>query len=118
MGIRPIDLAIVDGVETIRGGEGAWIKGIEMMKPGVIFAGRNPICVDAVGMAIMGYDPRADRGSAPFVRGDNSLKMAEAVGLGTTDLKRIEVAGLSIAQARIDFGPGPVGKKLSELSQA
>jgi uncharacterized protein (DUF362 family) len=115
VGIRPIDLAIVDGVETVRGGEGAWINGIELMRPGVIFAGRNPICVDAVGMAIMGYDPRGDRGHAPFVRGDNSLKLAEAVGIGTTDLNRIEVAGLSIGQARIDFGPGPVGKTLSEL---
>jgi uncharacterized protein (DUF362 family) len=115
VGIRPIDLAVVDGVETVRGGEGAWIKGLDTMRPGVIFGGRNPICVDAVGMAIMGYDPRGDRGNAPFVRGDNSLKLAKAVGIGTTDLKRIEVAGLSIKEARIDFGPGPVGKTLNQL---
>lgn len=110
VGIRPIDLAIVDGVDTIRGGEGTWIKGVERMQPGVILVGRNPVCVDAVGMAIMGYDPKSDRGTGPFVRGDNSLKLAEAVGIGTTDLNRIEVVGLSIAQAKYDFGPGPVGK--------
>jgi uncharacterized protein (DUF362 family) len=117
VGIRPIDLAIVDGVETVRGGEGPWLPGLEKMTPGVIIAGRNPICVDAVGMAVMGYSPQADRGSSPFIRGDNSLKLAEAVGIGTTDLKRIEVVGLTIRQARINFGPGAVGKTLEELKQ-
>lgn len=116
VGIRPIDLAIVDGVETIRGGEGPWLRGgLEKMTPGVIVVGRNPVCVDAVGMAVMSYSPRADRGSSPFIRGDNMLKLAEAVGIGTTDLNRIEVVGLSIKDARIDFGPGAVGKKMSEL---
>ncbi len=115
VGIRPIDLAIVDGVETVRGGEGPWLKGLEKMSPGVILAGRNPVCVDAVGMAVMSYDPKSDRGSSPFIRGDNSLKLAEAAGLGTADLKRIEVVGLPIAQARIDFGPGAVGKTLREM---
>ena len=116
VGIRPIDLAIVDGVQTVRGGEGPWLPGgVERMTPGVILAGRNPVCVDAVGMAVMSYSPQADRGSSPFVRGDNSLKLAEAVGIGTADLKRIEVVGLPIEQAKINFGPGPVGKTLSEL---
>jgi uncharacterized protein (DUF362 family) len=116
VGIRPIDLAIVDGVETVRGGEGPWLPGgVEKMTPGVIIVGRNPVCVDTVGMAVMSYDPRADRGSSPFIRGDNTLKLAEAVGIGTTDLKRIEVAGLSINEAKIDFGPGAVGKTLKEL---
>jgi hypothetical protein len=66
-------------------------------------------------MAVMSYDTRADRGQSCFVRGDNSLKLAEAVGIGTADLSRIEVAGLSIKDARIDFGPGAVGKTLREL---
>jgi uncharacterized protein (DUF362 family) len=114
--IRPIDLAIVDGVETVRGGEGPWLPGgVEKMTPGVIIAGRNPVCVDSIGMAVMSYDPRANRGSSPFIRGDNTLKLAEAVGLGTTDLNRIEVAGLSIKEAKINFGPGAVGKTLKEL---
>ena len=115
VGIRPVDLAIVDGVETVRGGEGPWLRGLERMTPGVIIAGRNPICVDAVGMAVMGYSPQADRGTSPFIRGDNSLKLAEAVGIGTTDLNRIEVVGMSIKNARINFGPGAVGKTMSEL---
>ena len=64
-GIRPVDIAIVDGVETVRGGEGPWLAGLEKMTPGVIIAGRNAVCVDAVGMAVMGYDPYAERGTSP-----------------------------------------------------
>ncbi len=109
---RPIDLAIVDGVESIRGGEGSWNAGVEIIKPGVMLVGKNPVCVDAVCMAVMGYDPRADRGTKPFLRGDNTLKLCEAVGVGTTDLTRIEVAGLSVKDAFCDFGPGPTGQKI------
>ena len=115
VGIRPVGLAIVDGVESVRGGEGPWLPGLERMTPGLILVGRNPVCTDAVGMAVMSYDPRADRGSSPFIRGDNMLKLAEAVGIGTTDLNRIEVSGVPLRDARINFGPGAVGKKLSEL---
>lgn len=116
VGIRPIDLAIVDGVETVRGGEGPWLPGgVERMTPGVILVGRNPVCVDSVGMAVMSYSPQADRGTSPFIRGDNTLKLAEAVGIGTTNLNRIEVVGLSVKDAKINFGPGPVGKTMSEL---
>jgi uncharacterized protein (DUF362 family) len=116
IGIRPVDLAIIDGVETVRGGEGPWLPGgVERMTPGVIIVGRNPVSSDAVGMAVMSYSTKADRGTSPFIRGDNSLKLAEAVGLGTADLDRIEVVGLSIKDARINFGPGAVGKTLSEL---
>ncbi len=110
--LRPVDLSVVDGIETIRGGEGEWNSGIEMMKPGVLIAGRNQVCVDTVCTAVMGYDPRAQRGQGPFVRGDNTLLLAEAAGLGSADLSKIEVAGLSIKDARVNFGPGPVGKRV------
>ncbi len=115
-GIRPVDLAIVDGVETVRGGEGPWLPGgVERMTPGVIIVGRNAVNVDAVGMGVMGYSTQADRGTSPFIRGDNSLKLAEAVGIGSADLNRIEVVGVPIKDAHIDFGPGAVGKTLKEL---
>lgn len=107
--VRPIDLAIVDGVESIRGGEGVWNPGVQIVKPGVLLAGKNPVCVDAVCMGVMGYDPTADRGAKPFIRGDSALRLCEAKGIGSTDLKRIEVAGLSIKNAFFDYGPGPVG---------
>ena len=115
VGIRPIDLAIIDGVETVRGGEGPWLPGLERMTPGVIVVGRNPVCTDAVAMAVMKYDPQAQRGTPPFLRGDNTLKLAEAVGIGTTDLKRIEIVGLPLKDAQIDFGPGATGKTLREM---
>ena len=96
---HPIHLAIIDGVESIAGGEGPWIKGIRKVKPGVLLAGLNPVSTDAVAAAVMGYNPRAVRGTAPFRTCDNTLLLAEAHGIGTTDLKRIEVRGLPIEQA-------------------
>jgi uncharacterized protein (DUF362 family) len=112
VGARPIDLTIVDGVESIRGGEGAWNAGVSLIKPGLVLAGKNPVCTDAVCMAVMGYDPRAERGTVPFLRGNNTLRLAEAVGIGATDLTKIEVAGLSIKEAFCDYGPGATGQKV------
>ena len=96
---RPIDLAVIDGVESIAGGEGPWNRGVRVVKPGVLLAGFNPVCLDAVATAVMGYNPRAPRGAAPFQKCDNTLLLAEAHGIGSTDLKRIEVRGTSIVQA-------------------
>ena len=100
---RPIDLAVIDGIETISGGEGPWIRGVRMVSPGLLAAGTNPVTTDAVCTALMGYDPRADRGTAPFQECDNTMKLAEAHGVGTTDLKRIEVRGVPIRQALYRF---------------
>jgi len=96
---RPIHLAIIDGVESIAGGEGPWIRGVRIVKPGLLIAGFNPVCTDAVSAAVMGYSPRSTRGSAPFQTCDNTLLLAEGHGVGTTDLKRIEVRGVAIEQA-------------------
>ena len=81
IGIRPIDLTIIDGIETISGGEGPWLE-LALQKPGLLLAGRNPVCTDAVGTAVMGYDPMAAPGTGPFP-GDNHLAMAAKLGLGT-----------------------------------
>ena len=96
---RPIHLAIIDGVESIAGGEGPWIRGVRVVKPGLLIAGLNPVCTDAVSAAVMGYNPRSTRGTAPFQTCDNTLLLAEGHGVGTTDLKRIEVRGVPIEQA-------------------
>jgi uncharacterized protein (DUF362 family) len=100
---RPIDIALIDGVETVTGGEGPWIRGLRAVQPGVIIAGVNPVTADSVATAVMGYDPRANKGTAPFVDCDNTLRLAEARGVGTTDLKNIEVRGLSIQEALFRF---------------
>ncbi len=100
---RPIDIAYIDGVETMAGGEGPWIKGIRWVQPGVMLLGTNAVTTDSVATAVMGYDPRAGRGTAPFEKCDNQFKLAEALGVGTCDLKRIEVVGASIESARFSF---------------
>jgi uncharacterized protein (DUF362 family) len=100
---RPIDIALIDGIETVAGGEGPWIRGLRSVQPGVIIAGTNAVTTDTVATAVMGYDPRAAKGTAPFVDCDNSLLLAEARGVGTTDLKNIEVRGVSIREALFRF---------------
>jgi uncharacterized protein (DUF362 family) len=100
---RPIDIALIDGIETIAGGEGPWIKGLRSVQPGVLIAGTNANTTDSVAAAVMGYDPRAPKGSGPFMKCDNTLRLAEANGVGTTDLKNIEVRGISIREALFPF---------------
>lgn len=96
---RPIDLAIIDGVESIGGGEGPWIKGVHRVQPGVLVAGLNPVATDAVATAVMGYDPRAARGTKPFATCENTLLLAERHGVGSAELGRIDVRGVPIAEA-------------------
>jgi hypothetical protein len=100
---RPIHLSIIDGVESIAGGEGPWIRGVRIVKPGVLIAGLNPVCTDAVSAAVMGYNPRATRGTQPFQKCDNTLLLSEGHGVGTTDLKRIDMRGVPIEQAMFRF---------------
>jgi uncharacterized protein (DUF362 family) len=101
---RPVHLAIVEGIRTMTGGEGPWIRGeLLNVEPGVIVAGTNPVNTDAVAMAVMGFDPMAVRGTPPFETCDSTLQLAESVGLGSRDLKKIDVVGTPIAQARFDF---------------
>jgi uncharacterized protein (DUF362 family) len=106
LGIRPIDLTIIDGIETVSGGEGPWLRELAVQKPGLLLAGRNPVCTDAVATKVMGYDPMAAAATGPFP-GDNHLAMAAALGLGTNDPREIEVLGLSILEARHPFGWEP-----------
>jgi uncharacterized protein (DUF362 family) len=100
---RPIDLEIIDGVESIAGGEGPWIKGIHRVQPGVLLAGLNPVSTDAVAAAVMGYDPRAARGTPPFRTCENTLLLAERHGVGSADLRRIDVRGVPIAGAMFRY---------------
>lgn len=100
---RPIHLSIVEGIKSMTGGEGPWVSGPAPCKPGVIVAGMNPVCTDAVSLALMNFNPMGDRGSAPFEDCDSTLKLAEDIGIGTRDLKNIEVVGAPINTARFDY---------------
>jgi uncharacterized protein (DUF362 family) len=124
LGARPVDLAICDGIISTVGGEGPWVLGARPIKPGLLVAGRNSVNTDAVAMATMGYNPRAGRHEAPyrlykgpanhpraqltpadeaFQYADNMMLLAEAVGIGSADLSRIDVRGVPIQDAMFDF---------------
>jgi uncharacterized protein (DUF362 family) len=101
---RPIHLAIIDGIETMTGGEGPWIRNaMKHVKPGVMIVGTNPVTTDAVGAAIMGHNPRAPRGTGAFAKCDNTFLLVEQLGLGTADLSNIEVRGTPVAEALFPF---------------
>ena len=97
-GARPSDLNIVDGIRTISGGEGHWNGGIALVEPKLLLVGRNGVCTDAVGTAVMGFDPQPPHGHFPFP-GDNHLQLLAEAGVGTNDLQRIEIRGVPLAQA-------------------
>jgi uncharacterized protein (DUF362 family) len=98
---RPIHLSIIDGITSMGGGEGPWCgPDLKLTKPGVLIAGLNPVSTDAVGTAVMGFgNPRAPRGAAPFTNCENHILLAEAANLGTADLTKIDVRGMTIKQA-------------------
>jgi uncharacterized protein (DUF362 family) len=106
LGIRPIDLTIIDGIETVSGGEGPWLSSLAVQKPGLLLAGRNAVCTDSIATSVMGYDPMAASATGPFI-GDNHLALAASFGLGTNNPKEIEVRGLTFADARHPFGWEP-----------
>jgi uncharacterized protein (DUF362 family) len=104
---RPVHLTILDGIETMAGGEGPWNRDGRPCSPGVLMAGTNCVTTDAVAMAIMGFDPMAERGTAPFETCDNTLRLAEELGVGTRDLRQIEVIGTPIREALFKFREVP-----------
>ncbi len=99
---RPIHLAIIDGVESQTTVETV-SRNATYVKPHLLVAGLNTVCVDAVGAAVMGFDPMADRGVKPFETADSTLRLAEELGVGTRDLKRIEVIGARIQDLVFDY---------------
>ena len=103
-GARPVHIAIIDGISSMSGGEGPWAPTAAFVTPGVMIVGLNPVATDAVGVALMGYaDPQATRGTPPFLGCDNHLLLAQQAGVGTADLSRIAVLGMSIAQAMYQY---------------
>lgn len=98
---RPVHLAIIDGIESMAGGEGPWVPKARRVRPGVLIAGTNCVSTDAVATAIMGFDPMAERGTPPFEKCDSTLQLAEHLGVGTRDLRRIEVVGTPIVNIKM-----------------
>jgi uncharacterized protein (DUF362 family) len=123
-GARPIDLSVIDGIETIIGGELPFAGTRPGGKPQLLVVGQNCVCTDAVACRLMGYNPRAGRDEPPFrlyknptnhppeqmippesyhQYADNIMLMGDAVGMGSADLSKIEVIGGKITELVYDF---------------
>jgi uncharacterized protein (DUF362 family) len=102
---RPINLAIIDGVFTAEGGEGPWIQWFGPIKPGVLFAGKDPVATDAIATVAMGFDPTGEYPDAPFLNGVNHLNMAAKLGMGTNRPDEIKVVGAKIEDVTKKFKP-------------
>ena len=103
--VRPVHLAIIDGIRTATGAETNYggSRPQAAVNPGVIIAGTNSVATDAVAMSIMGFDPLADRGKAPFATSDSTLRFGEELGIGIRDPKRNEVTGVPISEVLFDY---------------
>ncbi len=99
----PIGLSFIDGVETMRGGEGPWVGKVDLVKPGLLILGTNAVNTDAVATAFMGFDARAAHRTGAFSFCDNQFLLAEQLGLGTADVKQIDVRGLSLQEGVFRF---------------
>jgi uncharacterized protein (DUF362 family) len=99
-----VDLALVDGIMTAEGGE-APRGSFKPVQPGLLAAGRDPVAVDAVMTAAMGFDPLAEPPEPPFLRGDNYLSLAHELRLGSNRLSEIEVVGAALEEVQTNFSP-------------
>jgi uncharacterized protein (DUF362 family) len=101
---RPVHLAIIDGVKTATGAETNYgSRPQAAVNPGVLIAGTNCVATDAVAMAVMGYDPMAVRGTAPFANSDSMLQLGEGLGIGMRDMNRNEVVGVPVSQVVFSY---------------
>jgi uncharacterized protein (DUF362 family) len=103
---RPVHLAIIDGIKTATGCEtnyGSPRMPQAAVSPGVLIAGTNAVATDAVAMTVMGFNPMADRGTAPFATSDNMLHLAEDLGVGLRDLSRNEILGVPIKEVVFSY---------------
>lgn len=89
---HPADYAIVGGAWGLEGG-GSPDAGPRAVHHNVLVAGTNAVSVDAVGAAIMGFEPT----------GIAHLALAQLRGFGDADLGPIWMRGNEIEQARRPF---------------
>jgi uncharacterized protein (DUF362 family) len=102
---RPVHFAIIDGIHSVTGAETNYggFKPQAPVEPGVLIAGTTCVATDAVAMAVMGFNPMADRGTAPFETADSTQRLGEDLGLGLRDLKKNEVAGTPISEVMFSY---------------
>jgi uncharacterized protein (DUF362 family) len=71
----------------------------------IVIAGTDPVAVDAVGAAVMDIPPEKVK----------HLRLAEERGLGTCDLKKIEMLGEPIEKVKKKFRTSVLSKVLTHL---
>jgi uncharacterized protein (DUF362 family) len=86
--VRP-RLAVIDGIV---GGGGHELAG-RPIKMDLVIAGLDPVAVDTVGAAVMGFDPKKAK----------HIALAAQKGLGTCDLEKIKIVGEPIDKVKKDF---------------
>lgn len=86
--IKP-SIAVIDGIIA---GEGHETSG-DPVEMNLVIAGRDPVAVDAVGAAVMGIAPEKVK----------HLRLAEERGLGTHDLRQIEILGEPLEKVKKKF---------------
>ena len=87
--VRP-KLTIVDGILA---GEGNGPVLVDPLRMGVVIAGLDPVAVEAVTAACMGYDPS----------GIETARQGECEGFGTANMKNINVKGECIDTVKKSF---------------
>jgi len=98
--VRPVHLAVIDGVMNAHGSEGSWNPGAwSETADNIMFAGKDPVATDSIAAHFLGLDPEAAQLKLPDLptenRGycDNHLFMLHQKGMGTNQLSEIEVVG-------------------------
>jgi uncharacterized protein (DUF362 family) len=69
-----------------------------------LIVGNNVVATDATAIRLMGNDPKADYGTAPYLFDANPLPLAHAHGLGPIDAVEIEVRGDNVTDLGHHFG--------------
>ena len=88
--VRKPDFSVVDAILAM---EGLGPVSGDIVPMGLIIAGQDPVAVDTVGTKIMGFE----------VWENGCIAAAEAQGIGTSDLQKIEVVGESIESVKRRF---------------
>ena len=103
--IRPIHLAVCDGILTADSGEGPWNTGFKPIEHDVLVVSKDPVAADAISTQVMGFDPMAADKSGAFAASslpgnfsgtDNYFRIAEELGMGVHDLAKINVIDATI----------------------
>jgi uncharacterized protein (DUF362 family) len=91
---RPVNLAIIDGIKNAKGGEGTWNPSFQVTENHVLIAGKDPVATDSVASFLMGNNPEAAKLKLPDGgECENYLEILHQQGMGTNQMKEIEVVG-------------------------